>query len=682
MDGHEPCFYARNLTLYHEPWVHRASLPEPNRLQRVLQGSMLSRGAKVAFTRENSTKEDTINLTVASYSPDTHSKVRVGSRTQVFLSPAKKVANILRDLCSAGAVRNTNSSFKQALERSWDLAFHHTDEPKRVPCVSVLTPSDTSGVREVLLDFAMARSLGEENVVSISTGRIHAIAETMFKGRVDEALHHSLYQAVLARPSVVLFEDLHRLTPAEPPPGEEAGTSRTAKLILDLLNMEESQILVVVVMRSLNRLTPTVKLRLSSSEGGAVVVPVGLPDATERQRIITAARTTLTKTKGDKNIDDVVRALASDTAGASALEVALHAKNHLLRGSDRDSAEAEEEEGEEGEEGEKKEEEAGIIGHSDVLQLFDEAVVWPREYSHVYRHFYPRTQGSESTAGVRLISGLLLYGPPGTGKTHLARVLGKRLKCRTVVLSIAQAVRGEVGAGEEAVRRCVAEAKRFAPSVLFIDEFQAIFTARSTSGEGGGSDVGQSLSSALASAFDSIHSWNLHAGAGSQVLVLGATNEPWAVDEGFLRQGRFDRAVLVGPLKIEERQHYLLARVAILKKSSLKRAGVKVVIRDSGEGENTDKDEGLALTQLAQHVAALTERYSGADLQLLAQRALQAAVQRASTSLESLGVEEVERAPETIDLCKEDFMDALTLSRPSISEQDLETYRRWGVEHM
>ena len=81
-------------------------------------------------------------------------------------------------------------------------------------------------------------------------------------------------------------------------------------------------------------------------------------------------------------------------------------------------------------------------------------------------------------------------------------------------------------------------------------------------------------------------------------------------------------------------------------------------------------------------MAALTERYSGADLQLLAQRALQAAVQRASTSLESLGVEEVERAPETIDLCKEDFMDALTLSRPSISEQDLETYRRWGVEHM
>ena len=118
--------------------------------------------------------------------------------------------------------------------------------------------------------------------------------------------------------------------------------------------------------------------------------------------------------------------------------------------------------------------------------------------------------------------------------------IGNILKCNLVTLSIPQVIRGEIGRGEREVQTALLEAQRLAPSVLFIDEFQAIFTARDgDSSSEGGSDVGQSLSTALATAFDTINRWNAHAGARNFILIIGATNEPWAVDKGFLRRGRF-----------------------------------------------------------------------------------------------------------------------------------------------
>ena len=141
------------------------------------------------------------------------------------------------------------------------------------------------------------------------------------------------------------------------------------------------------------------------------------------------------------------------------------------------------------------------------------------------------------------------------------------------------------------------------------------FSDRSVPGEGS-SDVAQSLSSALASAFDSIHNWNLHAGAKHLVLVLGATNEPWAVDEGFLRQGRFDRAVFVGPLKREE-QAYLHARVTMLQRSSSKRQGETGLDLRRGRGGGGGGDSSCTASSTCVH---LNGEIFWADLQLLVQQ--------------------------------------------------------------
>ena len=166
---------------------------------------------------------------------------------------------------------------------------------------------------------------------------------------------------------------------------------------------------------------------------------------------------------------------------------------------------------------------------------------WPRRYAEIYRHFYCDSSlienGKNSNANAGVISGILFHGPPGTGKTLLAKNIGNILKCNLVTLSIPQVIRGEIGRGEREVQTALLEAQRLAPSVLFIDEFQAIFTARDgDSSSEGGSDVGQSLSTALATAFDTINRWNAHAGARNFILIIGATNEPWAVDKGFLRR--------------------------------------------------------------------------------------------------------------------------------------------------
>ena len=255
-----------------------------------------------------------------------------------------------------------------------------------------------------------------------------------------------------------------------------------------------------------------------------------------------------------------------------------------------------------------------------------------------------------------LVAGVLLYGPPGTGKTLLARHIGALLGCNLVTLSIPQVIRGEIGKGEEAVRARVREAQRLAPSVLFVDEFQAIFTQRGTgAGAGGeeGTGVGQTLSSALAGAFDTINIWNRHAGANNAILVLGATNEPWAVDRGFLRRGRFDQALFVGPLSQAGRREFLSVAMEPLLAPAEAEAG-------AGAG-------------VVEEVVARTHLYSGADLHLVLRRASW----RASTT-DTASIAEPPSSSSSATVTREHVLWALEQGEPTSSQGDVDEYLRWA----
>jgi ATP-dependent 26S proteasome regulatory subunit len=209
----------------------------------------------------------------------------------------------------------------------------------------------------------------------------------------------------------------------------------------------------------------------------------------------------------------------------------------------------------------------------------------------------PRRRALMASLGLSPNTGLLLYGPPGTGrfrffylvfiqtqyrttnllltirflilefsgKTLLAKAVAKALRSpgsslggAFLSLSTSDIVRAEVGVSEKLVAAAFQTARANAPAVVFIDEFQALFTERSGSNS-------SRLTSTLLQCMDDLKEWadlsrqnpvatndDLEKKE-SRVLVLAATNTPWMIDRAFLRPGRFDRSVLVDLPRHEER---------------------------------------------------------------------------------------------------------------------------------
>lgn len=120
-----------------------------------------------------------------------------------------------------------------------------------------------------------------------------------------------------------------------------------------------------------------------------------------------------------------------------------------------------------------------------------------------------------------------------------------------ISLKASDVVRAEVGNSEKLIVSAFETARKNTPSVVFIDEFQALFTSRDGEHTGGGKGSGR-LASTLLQCMDDVTRWrdedaNISSDActhKNRVVILGATNAPWMVDKAFLRPGRFDRVRL------------------------------------------------------------------------------------------------------------------------------------------
>jgi len=194
-----------------------------------------------------------------------------------------------------------------------------------------------------------------------------------------------------------------------------------------------------------------------------------------------------------------------------------------------------------------------------------------------------------SNFGLSLPAGVLLYGPPGTGKTLLAKatsqimmqrssVLGTR-KGAFISLRASDIVCAEIGTSEKIVRATFEAAQKNSPAVIFIDEFQALFTSRD-SGDGGRGKGSSRLASTLLQCMDDVTKWrnasmnvlditsfssqkvDHYAVEKNRVVVVGATNTPWMIDPAFLRPGRFDKVVHVGLPTLLEREAILRVHVS------------------------------------------------------------------------------------------------------------------------
>ncbi|TQV70194.1 ATP-dependent zinc metalloprotease FtsH [Exilibacterium tricleocarpae] len=188
--------------------------------------------------------------------------------------------------------------------------------------------------------------------------------------------------------------------------------------------------------------------------------------------------------------------------------------------------------------------------------------------------------------GAQVPHGVLLMGAPGTGKTLLARALAGEAGVPFCALSASEFIEMFVGVGASRVRQLFKQAKEKAPSIVFIDELDAVGRVRGAGLGGGHDEREQTLNQILAE----MDGFSGH----EQVIVLAATNRPDVLDPALLRPGRFDRHVT---LDLPDRQ----ARAAIL--------GIHI------KGKPVAADVDLA------HLAAQTPGFSGADLKNLVNEA-------------------------------------------------------------
>lgn len=124
---------------------------------------------------------------------------------------------------------------------------------------------------------------------------------------------------------------------------------------------------------------------------------------------------------------------------------------------------------------------------------------------------------------------------------------------------------GSVGESSILIRNYFLQAKKQSPAVVFIDEFQALFSSRDIEKQNTSGSSDDSLIFTLIGCLDDIATWNSNAGPEFIVTVMAATNEPWAVDEILLRSGRFDKVMFVGPMSATSRRQLLLKFVGGIK---------------------------------------------------------------------------------------------------------------------
>ncbi|OBK70718.1 AAA family ATPase [Mycobacterium sp. 1274761.0] len=253
---------------------------------------------------------------------------------------------------------------------------------------------------------------------------------------------------------------------------------------------------------------------------------------------------------------------------------------------------------------------------AETKQSLTEAVLWPLQHPETFERL-----------GVEPPRGVLLYGPPGCGKTFVVRALASSGRLSVHAVKGAELMDKWVGASEKAVRDLFRRARESAPSLIFLDELDALAPRRGQSFDSGVTDR---VVAALLTELDGIEPLR-------NVVVLGATNRPDLIDPALLRPGRLEKLVFVEPPDADARREIL------------RTAGKSIPLSD-----DVDLDA----------LAADLDGYSAADCVALLREAALTAMRR-SIDAADVTAADVAKARETV--------------RPSLDPAQVESLRAFSA---
>ncbi|MBX0323382.1 CDC48 family AAA ATPase [Halomicroarcula sp. F13] len=247
-----------------------------------------------------------------------------------------------------------------------------------------------------------------------------------------------------------------------------------------------------------------------------------------------------------------------------------------------------------------------VGGLSEVKQTLTEAIEWPLAYGDLF-----------SATNTDPPSGILLYGPPGTGKTLLARAVAGESDVNFIHVAGPEIMDRYVGESEEAVRELFERARQTAPSIIFLDEIDAIASHR-----GQGNEVTERVVSQLLAELDGITE-------NPNLVVLAATNRRDMIDDALLRPGRLEQHVEVPNPDHDAREAILYVHT---------------------EGKPLADDVSLS------PLAADTEGFSGAELEAVVREASMLAIREAA---DEMGPAEASERADEVTITTDHFERAL-----------------------
>jgi transitional endoplasmic reticulum ATPase len=524
-----------------------------------------------------------------------------GSTTPVLPADAPSShddAGAPRTLADLPAVEAQGRQLHELLE----LAFHHPDLLRRLgtgPGTGVLLSGPAGSGKAAFV----------EVVTGMVGARLHRLwapsVAALEPNAAAKQLTDLLSGATRSAPAVVLVEDVEALAPRE-----NAGPLLPVLLLAIRDVVRDGRVAVVCTTAHPERVNA--ELRAPGTLDAELAVP--LPDRAQRLRILEVA-TRGVPLAADVRLDDV----ASRSPGFVAADVMALVREASLRAARRHRAD----------DGAPAEAVVTQTDFDDALEVvhptamegstldlaritlddvgdmaetkaaLTEAVLWPLQYPDTFTRL-----------GVDPPRGVLLYGPPGCGKTFLVKAVAGSGQANVLSVKGAELLSKWVGESERAVRELFRRAREAAPSLVFLDEIDALAPVRGQASDGGTTDR---VVAALLTELDGVEDLR-------DVSVIGATNRPDLVDSAMLRPGRLERLVYAPPPDAE-------ARTLILGAAA---KGVPLA-------DDVDLDE----------VGRRTEGYSAADCAALIREAALTAM-RESMSASTVTAAHVEQALSTV----------------------------------